>query len=328
MKHQPQDSEPILGIISQRYQLTKTMELRQKMRDRALLKFRDQTLKGETFNDLIDMLWEMLPKTVLREIVYDSVRYLAGVKLTASVLDTVCWRLAGNVERLSKRRVVPPWSRQAFPEWVPAQITRVRLRRGGKQGRELGYELLFVVLAGTSCTLEIRQWWSFHKCRYLSRYKDPQGNGFGFTRPPGQSKRSSPHQYMDARQLVTLRLMLLIDPKLSDEGPDFKDIAFSSAITKWNHELQKYRARLQPEYACPFEVPLPQTCYECPVGLDHCRAATHNKTYEARPCAQCQSQAASFDPENKTAKFCVSCTEHNVYFPPEEKNDDDDEDEE
>lgn len=293
------------------------------MRTRVLDSYRDLILVGDDFNKLVDLLWSHMPSKVVREVVYESVRYLAGTKLTYKIVDDLCWRLAGNLERLGQRRAVPTWKRQQYYEWVPAQITKVKLRRGGRQGAQLGHDVTFKILAGTSCALEVKQWWSFKKSRYLARVRDEKGHGFSFSKPPRDSDQISLHLFLNARQFVALRCLLLIDPTLcDDDGPGFKELAFSATFSAWNLQQHKQRARVEPQYTCPFEFGQQHHCFNCPVGLDQCPAAVHNKTYRFKPCKQCQNEEAFFDPEERVSKVCVDCTDHNVIKPPGESEED------
>jgi hypothetical protein len=288
------------------------------MVNRLLPRYRDRRLKGDDFDEFVEHVLESLPKGISRKTLLDSIRHLVGQKLTAHLLDETCWRLAGNVKRLKQTRAVAPWTGQKHPEWVPVQIQKVRLQLGGRRGTEIGHEVSFRVVAGTSCPLIITQWWSRKKSRYLAQFKDEQGNGFGFIRAwPNQP---TPYEFKDPKQLVTLRCLLLIEPKLCDsEGPNFHEIAHSSGTTKWNKEQQKFRARLEAPYLCCKEMPADIPCHQCPVGLDTCRASTHARTHEWRVCPQCKEEAWH-DPADKIHGICVGCVEYNIF------HDDEDED--
>ena len=274
--------------------------------------YRGRTLTGESFKEFVSELWSALPEEVFYKTVYESVRVLAGTKLTSELLDSTCWRLAGNLELLKKLEPVLPWRRQEYAEWVPVQIVKVKLARGGRRGKEVGHELSFRVLAGTSCSHILYQWWSRRRSRYMAYFLDDKNRGFSFSRQRG--KRVVLRPYNNPQEFYSLRCRLLIVPKLCTvDGPGFEKISFTSAMTQWNREIHKMRARIEDGYKCPFDFPPEKFCWRCSVGHDRCPAATHAKTYTYASCDVCGEDEAPFDPDDNIHDFCVNCVEKSAF---------------
>ena len=274
----------------------------------------DKVFGVAEIRDLERALLARLPMKVNEGTVRESIRLLAGTRVTFQELDETCWRILGNVPRMTAGTIVRPWTRQTHGEWVPAQITRVRLARGGKKGHELGYEMYFRVLGGTSCPALIEQWWSRKKCAYFAtrHNEDMTPNGWGFSRR-SRSRRDGAavpkFPYLDARQFVNMRCYVFIEPELSAGAPQFRRIMFTPSVSEWNREQQRYRARWETQYACVFKFPRSLPCHQCPIGLDQCRAAVHRKTYVIKQCNQCGLEDQPHDPVDLYHTCCVECVE-------------------
>ena len=252
----------------------------------------------------------MLPSGISEYQVTESLRNLAGVKLTRKLIADTCWRLCGNIERLRQHQNVPPWSKQKYSEWVPAQITRVRLQRGGKGQSQLGSELTFRILAGTSCPLMVIQWWSPKRLAYVATKKDENGNGFGFARQ--RYGKPCAHPYDHASQFTTLRCWLFVESEhCTPEGPGFREIGHSSGTTNWNMEQQRHRARQTAKYVCPSGFGSEVRCHLCPIGLDRCRAAVHSKTYAMKKCMEC-GREGWHDPADRVHDICIECVRRKI----------------
>jgi len=270
--------------------------------------FRGQRVKGNEFERLVDLVHHDLPGKMDREPVYESLTSLAGNLLTVGVLWEVACRLAGNVERL-RSHVVPVWRKQHFDEWVPAQVSWVRLKKGGKKGREVGHDLAFEILAGTPAGHTARQWWSKRKSYYLAYHRDKQGNGFAFTRPTraviGATPSASPFE--DPKLFTTLRCLVLVEKERSIEEPDFREVAFSSAMTTHNRLQHKRRARQKNIFECPEGYDEDYPCLDCWVGYENCPAAVHPYDYQRRECPGCKKE--TWHNPAAPGKLCVACTD-------------------
>jgi hypothetical protein len=291
-------------VVKHDYQLQKVQDLRRTMFDRVMFDFGHRTCEGEEFDILVDSFAECLPSTVSRSTLFDALRYLAGVKLTPPLIDEVSWRLAGNLPRLKEKSVpIGPWTRQAYKEWVPAEIREADHRRDERD--RPGWMMSFRILAGTSCPMLIQQHWSKKFCAYAAKH-------IGFTlRTP--SPRSAGNdfihgKFMHPSELVSMRLLLLIDPDLCTTEPDFKEISITPSLLKWNKTQIKFRDRVDAKHRCPKKYPASSYCYRCPVGSDQCRAATHPRTYTFDYCAGCESSKVPFDTAVSEDK-CVFCLE-------------------
>lgn len=258
---------------------------------------------------------EQLPKTIHGAVLLDSLRHLAGERLTEESLEQLCWLIAGNEHRLRSYLCLKPWTIQRGEEWVPAQVVRAVPRHGGRGKGEVGYGLSFRILGGSSAGLLASQWWSRRRCYFLARFRDDHGLGFGFSRQRRAEReevaQSHYYPFLDPRQFVTLRCLLFIEPKLSAENPVFRQISFNTELAEWNRLQHRYRYRWEERYACPFRFPQSHYCHQCPIGVDRCRAGTHLRTYTAEPCEGC-GKRSFFDPEYKSG-LCVICTERAVY---------------
>jgi hypothetical protein len=242
----------------------------------------------------------------------DSLRYLAGHKLTLSALDALVWRLAANVRWL-RDRSLGPWQRQPFNEWVSAQIIWVRPRMGGKRQAERGCDVAFRVMSGMPCGEEIVQWWSVKRGFAMAGYRDEKGRGFGFSRRRGRDPLAAYYPFLDPRQFVTLRCLLLIEPHLCEEGPGFRRIAFDAATVEYNHNQQRYRARRDAEHACPWSYPRSLPCHKCAIGYDQCQAGTHHKTYVYTLCNRCK-EVKPHDPADRIHTCCVACVDQETLW--------------
>jgi len=296
--------EPIKGS-ERTYPVNQIIDNWKRWRATLAKTYLDQTPRGDTFDIFVNDLYELLPKTINYDTVYASVEDLAGTKLTSDVLRQVCWRLAGNLGRMAEQTPVPTWTRQPFPEWVPAQIASAKRRLSGKG--DLGYVYTIQVLAGLSAGLKTTKFWTDKQVRYMA-------GDFGFARrrPSERSTQLPRNQFQSPMELVTLRLTLLIDPKLCTPAePGFEKTKISSANLDWNREQMKYRDRYDPGYQCPQGVTHQVPCCRCPFGISTCRAAVHPTDYEFDYCEQCGRDRAPYD-TSVSKEMCVECYERKI----------------
>ena len=282
-----------------RYALKSVMDLRTKMREHLVPDYLNKVCEGEKFRIFVDDVAGMLPKSVNKDRVHDSLRHLAGEKLTKKVLDISCWRLAGNISNLKGKEPVGPWTCQPKEEWVPAQIMAACRRRGGKG--KLGWYYTFQILAGRSCTMRIQQFWSQRFCGYMARHL-----GFQMYPPSDRSTRPAERLYRHATEFVTLRLALYIEPKLSRTEPGFKATDVTPQLLEWNREQLKYRDRVQKGYTCPRGYSAAVKCFQCAAGYSTCRAGTHRADYQVEYCTFCMTDNAPYDPDIST-EMCINC---------------------
>lgn len=229
-----------------------------------------------------------LPAYVPRDVVVESVRYLAGTVLTEVEAIRLAWRLSGNLPRLRQGLPVHAWTVQQQDEWVPLQINRC-VRTRNPRGR-VGYDFTFRILAGTPAPLQITQFWSSRVVKYVSRQ-------IGFSAPWGT------YPYRSARDMVGLRLLGRVEVALSRAVPVFREVAGSNSLIQWNRR-HVLKLRLRVGQVCPERYT--HACFRCPIGYEQCPAGTHAKTYEIGRCPVCQTENALFDPEDRTLA-CYVC---------------------
>lgn len=233
-----------------------------------------------------------------------SLTHLAGESLTERQIFETCWRLAGNAKRLTHNKPAPPWTYQSQVEWVPAQI--ISARRQLVFG-DRGYQFTFQSLAGRCCPMKLHIAWKDDVCRRIAKLLI----GFNFKRLADYSEKLPHHRYQHPTELVTMRLLLKVDPKLSGKAPTFEDCKVPPSLKAWNREQMDCRDRLDPEFfKCPMAYePDLVPCYRCSVGLGRCRAATHPRDWETRPCPRCLNIEATFD-MTVSAEVCLRCYNH------------------
>lgn len=247
-----------------------------------------QRLEGQVLHSLASALRDQLPNGISRDSIYESVRYLAGQVLEPRNGVELCWRLAGNIDRLKSGVAVCPWTMQPAVEWVPLQI--LRCQPGRNRRNKLGYNFSFRILAGSPCPMQITAFWSRELCNMLARR-------LGFSR-----WLEGRYPYRNAVELVGLRLLGELTPERSQQAPGFYEVAVTPSLKKWNVEnVLQVRCRVQP---CPRGYT--GACNLCVIGYKECPAATHRENFVSRFCAICGTENAWFDPES-TMDRCINC---------------------
>jgi len=276
-------------------------ELRQKLKEAVGVEFLNTTPAADTFKRLVALVMELLPKGIEYKVLEDTLRHLAGMRLDERILDSMCWRVAGNVKRLKQRKVVPPWHIQKLPEWVPVQTTACRRERSSRG--KFGARFQFRILAGTPAGLLAEKFWTTKFCRFIS-----ENLGFG----KHNYNRPTPKSYSVPEQFVGLRLYVCVTPKLSGKEPGFDGIGFPGSCVTWNKVTINCRARTQPGFTCLLkQTAMTLACHTCPIGFLRCRAATHRQDWVKQYCSDC-SREAYFNPEVQS-DVCVDCTSRAAY---------------
>ena len=199
-----------------------------------------------------------------RSVVMDSLRVLAGQRITLQLAATTAWRLAGNIRSLRKDVPAPPWSFQHAAEVVPVQVMSCTVQQTVK-GRMM-HVVRLRVMAGTPAPMVLFSWWSKSFCYILSRR-------LGYTSYRGDFPFSHPDE------LVNLRMLVLLDPSLTRDGrPGFKEVKGSQGLKKWNRAIIEKRFRRQGDKAWPCPNGYTHYCYQCHVGYVDCEAATQRVT--------------------------------------------------
>ena len=257
----------------------------------------NQKCRGSDFERLVELIYEVLPYDVPYWTLRESVRELAGVTLTKTRIDQAVWRVAGNMPHMrTAEKPVAPWEVQTIPEWVPAQI--ISSRPGRNRYGNVGQHFTLQILAGSPCPLRIEKFWTARYCRFVARYL-----GFTGKLPGPYSDRLPRFYYRHPTEFVTLRLWLLIEPELSEKEPGFRRVDCRGRILEWNKKQMQRRDRLDEGYRCPKGYS--HCCYQCPVGLDACAAATHRQSWYKDACTNCEKRRWH-DPGLST-ELCIRC---------------------
>jgi hypothetical protein len=287
------------------YNLEAIQKLRRRLLEALTLEFAGCTFTGQAFDNLLSVLCEKLPDVryaVLRE----STRHLVGVIATDALLNSLAWRLAGNIRILRAGRPVQPWLRQTSPEWVPFQIVAVRRNRinlwvKGTNVERWGGDVCLRILAGSPAGMELDRFWT-------NAYVYTLRQEFGFDRFDRQrfthvvAKKPS-YPFSDITELTRLRAYATVMPCDGSAGLVLDRIRSSGTTKAWNKRLLKMRSRI--DFPCPLSYPLELVpCHKCEKGYDQCPAGCHPVSYTARVCPECQ-QESWFEP---LAELCIRCS--------------------
>lgn len=300
------------------YNIERILKTRAELRLALVTGFNHCTPRGEEFTRLVQTVLAFLPKEFTRDesrrsFVEDSLRHLAGRRMTPELADDTAWRIAGNVPRL-KYRPVPPWQVQRIREWVPLAVTACWRR---KVRQSLGSTYTFRVLAGSPCPRRVRKWLSQGMCRLLAC-----GAGFEVRR----HLREVRYPYQAPQQLVGFRLYGLVDPALCGRDPGFtfplavdgtgrvrlEQRVFPSGVRAWNRLQLRRTFRVDPGFTCPQGHPPSFPCHFCPVGYLECEAGKHKHNWTSGFCQRCQRADSWFD-EELPSDVCVDCFNRDAY---------------
>lgn len=284
--------------------LRRIESLRQKLLDELLLFHSQEVISGEGLQQVLNTLQRLLPDSIPRQALQDSLVELLGQPLDRPRALKLAWRLAGNTARLKAGHAVPVWSCQREPEWVPVVVVRLdRESRhlptpGGKREQVPGGLARLRVLAGTPAGMFFEKWWTQ---RFISHHRQL----FGFARFRRRPENLKPGQlflgFEDIRQLAGFRLSALLTPASCARGLDCEKIRCPSSLQEHNKELLTLRARLR--------VPCPRgyshACHVCWLGQEHCRAGCHPRTFVRQHCPACHRNDAFLDPDRP--EVCVDC---------------------
>lgn len=288
------------------YRLGDVAKWRNKLYNHASVRdYIGSELRGQELHAFVDQVHRLLPKGTPRDLVFASLRHLAGKTLSDEALEDIAWQFAGNLRRFCNLRPVLPWKGQRSHEWVPVQVVggdHYRTKRSGK----VGMIYTFQVLAGTPCPLEMTQFWSRNFCRMLSRR-------LGFT------KHRGPRPFTNVTEFMNLRMYVLVDPEKCQDGkPGFSQVHEEqpSSVVNYNRQLLQWRQRSTKDFQCPQNYPKRHRCFQCHVGLDVCPAATHERTFVRQECPNCHRHNWH-DPA--FLRMCVDCRVVKILHPKEEQ---------
>jgi hypothetical protein len=236
--------------------------LRDKLVEFTLRNYNEKTLAGDTLSNLALRLSRRMPGRIDRDVLFESIRDLAGQVAEQPMLKRLCWRLAANIIRLQEGESIPAWNVQRVSEWVPAQVMTC-VKSTNSFGMP-GGDYRIRILGGYPASMVIMKFWTASLASYFGR-----NMGYNRLRP-----------LRDISELVNLRLMLYLEPDLSWDEPGFRHIECPPNMLKWNRKIIGYRYRKagRGDWPCPRHFIHP--CHDCYVGYVDCPAATHPHTLE------------------------------------------------
>jgi len=223
-----------------------------------------------------------------RDAVYETLRVYAGETLTAQLGVSLCWLIAGNVDKLKSGISVHMWNSQTTDEWMPMQVRSVQLARPYK---EVVNECAFKILAGSASEMTIVRYLSRAAVKYIA-------SKIGFSRSYGL------YPYHHPQEITGLRLIGKFEPRLvRDNMPSFREIHCPTSMAQRNR-TDYLCVRSRKVAQCP-EL-FNHACARCAYGTDRCRYAVHPVTFEVGPCPRCENPDAMFNPASQSS-LCVAC---------------------
>jgi len=208
--------------------ITAVIRLRDKLVDSHLFSFNGLRLDANNIQIFAASVQKAMPK-VKPDVVYDSMEHMAGQVLTPSVLRETAWRLAGNKKRLEQREPVHPWTVQRELEWAPVQIISCQ-PEANPRSKFFGANYAMRVMAGSACPLIVVKWWSVKFAKSLAI-------------KGGYTRRRNKYPFQDMAELVNMRFLVQLEPKLSRGKPGFAQITCATSLTKWNRQIIQKRFR-------------------------------------------------------------------------------------
>ena len=112
----------------------------------------------ETFERLCQALGAAYLISPRSQAVFETVRTLPPVPLTAKVLWMFSWRVAANASKLRKNEPIRPWAAQLEDEWVAFEVLSIRFDRHEAFGPPYIVELR--ALSGSCAGLTMTQMWA------------------------------------------------------------------------------------------------------------------------------------------------------------------------
>lgn len=240
----------------------------------------------EEVRQLAAVFLEELPGRVPAQPLLSELASLVGSPLSDETLDTLQWRIAGNLARLREGETIPAGVRE--PEWMPVQFVDFRETPGRLVGRkhQIAVELTYRVLAGCLCP-------SLHRFVWTTNFASYFASKLGFGR------RGSAMEFVTTRQLISLRASLLFTPEQSERQPGFDGVKVQPAMLKRNRELIKRRSRRLTD--CPQGYT--HECHKCWVGYNDCPMGCWPRTLIKQLCLSCQVEARHAPGDD----YCVEC---------------------
>ena len=245
--------------------ITSIIRLRDKLVDNYLFSFNGLRLDANNIQVFAESVCKAMPK-VKSDVVYDSMEHMAGQGLTPRILREIAWRLSGNKKSLEQQEPVHPWTVQRELEWAPVQIISCQ-PEANPRSKFFGANYALRVMAGSACPLIVVKWWSAKFAKSLAI-------------KGGYTRRRNKYPFQDISELVNMRFLVQLEPKLSRGKPGFAQITCASSLMKWNRQIiqKRFRKKGRENWPCPMRYTHP--CFKCHIGYLDCEAAVHRDTFE------------------------------------------------
>jgi hypothetical protein len=263
-----------------------------------------EKLEGNAFTSFVGRVKSQLSPHVTLETVKNSLTVYLGRTLTDQDRTSIAVRLAGNHELLSMQKPVLSWCCPRDYEWVLAEMSQISVVKASKG---LVNRVHFYVLSGSAAGYELVSNWSFGRFNREAVLTDAAGNGFGLTyaRINRYGEDTGVYTYQDYRQLIGFHCYLLLDPKRSQDFPEFCEIGHSGGTMHRNRRLFKDRQRKNEP--CLVDVKIQHDCYVCPLGKDKCPRAIRELSCVIGTCKICGKRALRDPSVKKYRELCLSC---------------------
>ena len=271
--------------------ISRVLATRDKLFD-ALAHFCDgASYTGRDFEHLVFEAACTLPASIDHRALFTSLSPLAGRPIDRKEFYTLCWSIAGQMDRLQAGLPVCDWRSAPGPFWAPLQVLEraPALTRDGKPTNRYTFRFL----AGPPCTLSASTLWP---TGLVHGVLSPL---LGFT-PPWKDR-----PFHHPADIVGLRFVVLVDGDLNGEydGPPFEKFDCTPGLRSFNRDVLALRKRAGVE--CPEGFTLAEMpCHLCPIGYDECLAGTHPATFFPRRCGVCGKETMH-DPNRRGA--CTEC---------------------
>lgn len=265
----------------------------------ALSPYNGSVLTSDTINSATVSMAFSLPKTCIEFVLAQGMllKFLRQ-PITMRDIQGIADRISGNLDELIAGVPVGDSDWRIRSGWGLVRIIEAeRATRTFKDGTtQNGAWLELDVITGPACTIKYRKFWSYDMLHY-GAYK------MGFTKNGEKSR----YPLLDVSHFANLHFLGFFDHLAIKDRADYTKFLCTDYLQAKNRELMRKRLRAihrDGKFTCPKGFPLNVNCHRCPVGLDECEAAIHQRTYIELDCPVCKRQAWT-DP-GKPDK-CIEC---------------------
>lgn len=265
----------------------------------ALSPYNGSILTSDTINSATVSMAFSLPKTCIEFVLAQGMllKFLRQ-PITMRDIQGIADRIAGNLDELIAGVPVGDSDWRIRSGWGLVRIIEAeRSTRTFKDGTtQNGAWLELDVITGPACTIKYKKFWSYDMLHY-GAYK------MGFTKNGEKSR----YPLLDVSHFANLHFLGFFDHLAIKDRADYTKFLCTDYLQSKNRELMRKRLRAihrDGKFTCPKGFPLNVNCHRCPVGLDECEAAIHQRTYIELECSTCKRQAWT-DP-GKPDK-CIEC---------------------